>query len=87
MSKLINRLDSTQAGFQQDLATLLAFEASQDDAIEQAVADILKRVKREGDAAVLEFSQRFDHVQAQQMSDLELSLDECQQALASLPAA
>ena len=87
MSKLINRLDSTQAGFQQDLATLLAFEASQDDAIEQAVADILKRVKREGDAAVLEFSQRFDHVQAQQMSDLEISLDECQQALASLPAA
>ncbi len=87
MSKLINRLNSTDAGFQQELANLLAFESSQDDAIEQAVADILKRVKREGDAAVLEFSRRFDHVSANQMSDLEISLEDCQAALEALPEA
>lgn len=87
MSSLINRLDSKDVDFQQQLNTLLAFESSQDEAIEQAVADILKRVKHEGDAAVLAFSQRFDHVRATQMSELEIPLEDCQQALLTLPAA
>lgn len=87
MSTLINRLDSKDADFQQQLSQLLAFESSQDEAIEQAVADILKRVKREGDAAVLDFSRRFDHVSATQMSELEIPLTDCQAALEALPAA
>ena len=40
----VNKLDSTAAGFQQQLRTLLAFEAGTDDAIETAVAKILADV-------------------------------------------
>lgn len=84
---MINRLNSTQADFQQKLSALLAFEASQDDAIEKAVVDILKTVKKEGDAAVLRYSQQFDKVTAQSIADLEVPLADCQAALESLPAA
>ena len=40
----VNKLDSTAADFQQQLRTLLAFEAETDDAIETAVAKILADV-------------------------------------------
>ena len=62
MSITIRKLDSTAAGFQQTLNTLLAFEAETDDAIESAVAKILADVKARGDAAVLEYTNRFDRL-------------------------
>jgi histidinol dehydrogenase len=43
---MIRKLDSTQIDFQEKLDALLAFEAETDDAIETAVADILKRGAR-----------------------------------------
>ncbi len=83
---VINRLSSKDTDFQQDLTTLLAFESSQDEAIESAVATILREVRRSGDKAVVAYSQQFDKVQAQSMADLEVPLADCQAALASLPA-
>ncbi len=83
---VINRLSSKDTDFQQDLTTLLAFESSQDEAIESAVATILREVRRSGDKAVVTYSQQFDKVQAQSMADLEVPLVDCQAALASLPA-
>ncbi len=83
---VINRLSSKDTDFQQDLTTLLAFESSQDEAIESAVATILREVRRSGDKAVVAYSQQFDKVQAQSMADLEVPLVDCQAALASLPA-
>ncbi|NOL52278.1 histidinol dehydrogenase [Pelistega suis] len=83
---VINRLSSKDTDFQQDLTTLLAFESSQDEAIESAVATILREVRRSGDKAVVAYSQQFDKVQAQSMADLEVPLADCQMALASLPA-
>ncbi|MDY3331312.1 MAG: histidinol dehydrogenase [Pelistega sp.] len=87
MSSVINRLSSSEAGFQEKLKTLLAFESSQDEAIETAVANILHDVKQKGDAAVVAYSQQFDKVQAQSIAELEVSLADCQAALASLPQA
>lgn len=83
---VINRLSSKDTDFQQNLTTLLAFESSQDEAIESAVATILREVKQSGDKAVLAYSKQFDKVQAQSMADLEVPLADCQAALASLPA-
>ena len=54
MSITIRHLDSTATDFRTTLAALLAFEASADHAIEQAVSDILADVKARGDAAVLD---------------------------------
>jgi histidinol dehydrogenase len=51
------------------------------------VADILADVQQRGDAAVLEFTQRFDGLQAAGVKALEITQAELQAALDSLPAA
>lgn len=84
MSLPISRLDSAQADFKAKLSALLAFEASEDEAIDRAAAQILADVKSRGDAAVLDASNRFDRLSASSVQALELSQQEMQQALASL---
>ena len=64
----ITRLDANAADFQARLATLLSFSADTDAAVHQAVAEILAAVKGRGDAAVLEYTQRFDRVPAVSMA-------------------
>ena len=86
----IRKLDSSQDGFQQSLDTLLAFEAGTDAAIETAVAKILADVKTRGDAAVLEYTNRFDripHGGAAEMAAFDISQAELQAALNGLPSA
>ncbi|MYN37854.1 histidinol dehydrogenase [Duganella sp. FT109W] len=90
MNAMITKLDSSQADFKQRLDTLLAFEASTDDAIESAVTGILADVKQRGDAAVLEYTNRFDRIPnggATSMAALEISQQEMQAALAAIPDA
>jgi histidinol dehydrogenase len=90
MSITIRKLDSTAPGFQQTLNTLLAFEAETDDAIESAVAKILADVKARGDAAVLEYTNKFDRIPnggAASMAALDVTQEELQAALDSLPEA
>ncbi|MFZ6675315.1 histidinol dehydrogenase [Undibacterium sp. Xuan67W] len=80
----IRQLDASEAGFAHKLSSLLAFEASEDAAIDQAAAQILADVKKRGDIAVLEASNRFDRLSATSVAALELSQQEMQAALASL---
>ncbi|MBI3283726.1 MAG: histidinol dehydrogenase [Burkholderiales bacterium] len=87
MKNLISRLHSGDAGFAQQLRALLAFEASEDAAIDQAAAAILADVKARGDAAVLDYTQRFDRLPADNVAALELSQAEMQAALAGLAPA
>ena len=82
----IKRLSSTDADFKARLDALLAFEGAQDAAIDQTVAAILADVKVRGDAAVIEYTNRFDRLNATSMAELELTQDELQKALAGLPA-
>ncbi|MEW5891894.1 MAG: histidinol dehydrogenase [Pseudomonadota bacterium] len=84
-SVAITRLDASTADFQKRLADLLSFSADTDAAIHQAVAEILDAVRRRGDAAVVEYTRRFDRVQADNMAALELGQKRLQQALKSLP--
>jgi histidinol dehydrogenase len=90
----IRKLDSTAPDFKQRLSALLAFEESADDAIESAVAKILADVKARGDAAVLEYTVRFDRYAgrripggAASMAAFDVGQDELQAALAALPDA
>ncbi len=80
----IRRLDSTSADFGRELDALLAWEASQDEAIERAVAGILADVRRRGDEAVLEYTRRFDRLDAASMAELEIGQAELQAALDGL---
>ncbi len=86
MTIAIQRLSTVDADFAAKLKALLAFEAAADDNIERTVAAILADVKTRGDAAVVDYSNRFDRLTASAMADLELSRDELEKALAGLPA-
>ena len=86
MTVPIQRLSTADADFTARIDTLLAFEGAADDAIERTVAAILAEVKTRGDAAVVEYTNRFDRLSAASMADLELSRAELQAALEGLPA-
>lgn len=83
----IRRFSSDQADFSEQMDALLAWEAVSDHQVQQIVTDILADVKKRGDAAVVEYSNRFDHLHAQSMSELELGQEQLQQALDTLPQA
>ena len=83
----VRRFSSADADFDGKLKALLAFETAQDDSIDEVVANILKDVKKRGDAAVLEYTNRFDKTNAKQLADLEIPQSELQAALNSLPVA
>jgi histidinol dehydrogenase len=82
----ICKLDSASPDFRSQLSALLAFEASADAAIEQAVAGIVADVKVRGDAALLEYTNRFDRLNADCVAALEIDRDALQSALNHLPA-
>jgi len=81
------RLSTQDAGFEAAFAQRLHWSADTDAAIEQRVADILADVQQRGDAAVLEYTQRFDGLTATSVAQLEITQAELQAALDSLPAA
>ena len=83
----LQQLDTQDSDFWAQLENLLAWEASSDTAVQDTVKDILARVKSEGDAAVLEFTNRFDRMNVRSLAELEISLDRAQAALANIPAA
>lgn len=83
----IRRFSTTDSDFDSRLKTLLAFETAQDDNIDVVVADILRDVKKRGDAAVIEYTNRFDKTNAHQLAELEISKAELNAALDGLPAA
>ncbi|MDP3031476.1 MAG: histidinol dehydrogenase [Rhodocyclaceae bacterium] len=85
MSLTVRRLSSREPEFLSTLDALLAFDNSTDEAIERTVAEVLANVRRLGDAAVLEYTQRFDRLTVTTMAELELPLAELASAHANLP--
>ncbi len=83
----IRRLDTRAEGFDPEFERLLAFEATLDRTVERTVEDILADVRKRGDEALLEYTRRFDGVDAPGMAALSISQDELDQALTSLPDA
>ena len=87
MSVAIRRLSTTQPDFDAAFQQVLHWSAETDDAIEQRVKAILADVQQRGDAAVLEYTARFDQIDAASASDLELKPNDLEAALAQIPAA
>ncbi|MEZ7871532.1 MAG: histidinol dehydrogenase [Brachymonas denitrificans] len=79
------RLSTSQPDFEAAFLARLHWSADTDAAIEQRVSDILADVQQRGDAAVLEYTARFDGLQATGMAELELKQDELKAAFDSLP--
>ena len=80
------RLSTAAATFEADFAARLHWSADTDAAIEQRVADILADVQKRGDAAVLEYTARFDGLSASSMAALELTQAELKAAFDAIPA-
>ncbi len=83
----IARLSTRDADFDARLARLTAFDAAQDQTVDAVVAEILAAVKSRGDAAVLEYTARFDGVTAATLAGLELPRELLARARDALPSA
>ncbi len=83
----IRLLDTSATGFEAEFQRVLHWSAETDDAIEQRVAAILADVRARGDAAVLEYTERFDAVSASSVAALEIPRADLLAALNAIPAA
>jgi histidinol dehydrogenase len=83
----MRRLDTRDPGFAGALDALVAFESAQDPAIDAAVAAIIADVRARGDAALLEYTARFDRLRVAQVADLVIAPTDMAAALAGLPLA
>jgi histidinol dehydrogenase len=81
----IRLLDTSAADFEAELQRVLHWSAETDEAIEQRVATILADVRARGDAAVLEYTERFDGVCAPSVAALEIPRADLLAALSAIP--
>ncbi len=72
MPELIKRLDAGAADFDQALARLLAWDEDEQPAIVATVQDIIAAIRRDGDVALLELTNRFDRRALDSATDLEV---------------
>ena len=80
-------LNTAEAGFDAALSELLAFESAQDPAVDTAVAAIVEDVKVRGDAALVEYTARFDRFTPASATALELTRTELETAFRRIPDA
>ena len=80
MVNVVTRLNASDADFSQQLDQLLAWEEVSDTNVVSAVEGIIARVKQEGDAAVVDFTNRFDRVSVDSMAALSISVDDIKSA-------
>ncbi len=82
----IKRLNSSDASFWQDLDAVLAWESVSDKAVNDTVTDIIADIRSRGDAALVEYTNRFDRMSVSNMGELEIPKERLQQALDGLPS-
>ncbi|MEO8717016.1 MAG: histidinol dehydrogenase [Burkholderiales bacterium] len=83
----MRRLSTAAAGFDAELEALTRYESAQDEAVEGVARAIIADVRKRGDAAVLEYTRKFDRTAARSMAELEVPRARLEAALAALPAA
>lgn len=83
----LRSLNANANNFWQELDALLAWESVSDDKVFSVVTDVIKNVRQRGDAAVVEYTNRFDRMSVASMQQLEISKAQLQQALQKIPAA
>jgi len=82
----LRRLSTRTAGFDAELAALTRYEPGGDAAIRHTVQHILADVRGRGDAALIEYSRRFDASEARSAAELEVPREKAEQALAGTNA-
>lgn len=83
----IRRLSTRDADFQSTLKQLLEWDTVSDQQVFDTVNGILGDVRKRGDAALIEYTNRFDRMQASSMAELEIPQARLQQALETIEPA
>ncbi len=83
----VRRLNAADPDFARHLDHLLSWESVSDESVNQRVLDIIKAVRERGDAAVVEFTQRFDGLTVGSMADLILPRERLELALTRITVA
>jgi histidinol dehydrogenase len=71
----MRRLDTREAGFSEQLAAVTAWQDELDQDVNRTVADVLADIASRGDAALLDYTARFDKLEAASVAELEVSSD------------
>lgn len=82
----VKRLTTQDENFWSELDGLLAWEGVSDEQVAGAVKEILTNVRRRGDEAVVDYTNRFDRMSVQSMDELDIPQARMQEALARMPA-
>ena len=80
----LKKLNATHADFKQSLHKLLEWNETDDLTIHQQVLDIIATVRKEGDAALIHYTQRFDNFSVLSADELEISTHQLKQAWENL---
>ncbi|MFL2837907.1 MAG: histidinol dehydrogenase [Pseudohongiellaceae bacterium] len=80
----INQLSTASADFESELMGLLERDMLIADDVTRTVSDIIARVRKDGDQAVLSLTNLFDGFGAEAISDLVIDVDQLQTALDSI---
>ena len=84
---MVLRLNSSNEGFEDRFKALLAGKREVSEDVDQTVREILERVRSEGDSAVLDYTRKFDRLDAASMAELKVSDAEIEAALKEVPQA
>ncbi|MGD8547273.1 MAG: histidinol dehydrogenase, partial [Thiohalophilus sp.] len=82
----IKRLSTSDSDFWDELDALLDWEGVSDEQVTTTVRNILQDVKKRGDEALVEYTNKFDRMSAESIEDLTLDMDRLESALNNIPA-
>lgn len=82
---IIRRLNTKDADFAAKFSELVAVDSSVDPEITRRAEAIVEDVRKRGDEAVLEYTNRFDHMDAKSMEEFLLTEEDLKKALETLP--
>lgn len=82
---MVTRLNQNDADFEARFAELLASKREVSEDVDHVVRDILEDVQKRGDAAVMDYTARFDRLSVSAMADLRVSEAEIEAALTDVP--
>ncbi|QFT33315.1 Histidinol dehydrogenase [Labrenzia sp. THAF82] len=83
---MVLRLTTADTGFDDDFKALLAGKREVSEDVDHIVRDILESVRQNGDKAVLDYTRKFDRLDAGTMAELTVSEAEIDAAMAEVPA-
>ncbi len=81
----IRQLNTQDVDFWSQLDALLAWDSVSNDQVFNVVNEVIKNVRQKGDAAVVEYTNKFDRLNVKDFSELEIAPERLKAALKAIP--